>query len=51
MNVIRLPSRHLARTTDAVEWDFFGDFVKRVDAFNKERESQFSESGFRLQSK
>ena len=42
--------RELARTMDSVGWNFFGEFMAKVDAFNKERESKFSDAGFKLAS-
>ena len=36
--------RKLARTMDSVGWNFFGEFMAKVDAFNKERESKFSDA-------
>ena len=40
----------MARTMDPVGWSFFGEFMAKVEAFNKERESKFSDAGFRLAS-
>ena len=43
--------RELARTMDSsVGWNFFGEFMAKVRAFIKERESEFSDAGFRLAS-
>ena len=35
---------------DPVGWSFFGEFMAKVKAFNQERESKFSDAGFRLAS-
>ena len=42
--------RELAWSMDSVGWNFFGEFMAKVDEFNKGRESKFSEDGYRLAS-